>query len=172
MTFTLASTLAGQYSPGWAVFAGAIGALAMLVVIYGGRAMGMTRMDLLRTLGTMVLPKGSTSTVYGVGLMIHLMMGAGLALIHTGLLHAFDPTSTAAAAGLGILIGAVHGTMVTAAMPVMLRMGHPLVKDGTIDDPGPAMTGFGKMTPVGMVMAHVVYGLVVGAIYAGAVAVG
>lgn len=172
MTFTLASTLAGQYSIGWALLAGAVGAMGMLMVIYGGRAMGMTKMDLLRTLGTMVQPKGSTNVVYGIGLMIHVMMGAGLALVHTGLLHAFDPSSTGAAVGLGILLGAAHGVMVTVAMPAMLKMGHPLVKDGTIDDPGPAMTGFGKMTPVGMVMAHVVYGLLVGAIYAGAVAVG
>ncbi len=172
MTTTLASSLAGQYSAGWAIFAGAIGAMAMLVVIYGGRAMGMTKMDLLRTLGTMVQPKGSTNVVYGIGLMMHLMMGAAFGLLHTGLLHAFDPTSTGAATGLGILIGAVHGMIVTGGMPIMLRMGHPLVKDGTIDDPGPAMTGFGKMTPIGMVMAHVVYGIVVGAIYAGAVAIG
>ncbi len=171
MTSILATSLAGQYSAGWAILAGAIGAAAMLVVIYGGRAMGMTKMDLLRTLGTMVQPKGSTNVVYGIGLMMHLMMGAAFGLLHTGLLHAFDPSSTGAATGLGILIGAVHGMMVTVAMPVMLKMGHPLVKDGTIDDPGPAMTGFGKMTPMGMVMAHVVYGILVGAIYAGAVAV-
>ena len=172
MTSILATTsLAGQYSAGWAILAGAIGAAAMLMVIYGGRAMGMTKMDLLRTLGTMVQPKGATNVVYGIGLMMHLMMGAAFGLIHTGLLHAFDPSSTGAATGLGILIGAVHGMIVTGGMPMMLKMGHPLVKDGTIDDPGPAMTGFGKMTPMGMVMAHVVYGIVVGAIYAGAVAV-
>ncbi len=29
------------------------------------------------------------------------------------------------------------------------------------------MTGFGKTTPVGMVMAHVVFGAVAGAIYVG-----
>jgi len=54
-------------------------------------------------------------------------------------------------------------------MPMMLTMGHPLVKDGTIANPGTAMMGFGRMTPMGMVVAHVVYGLVLGAIYVGAV---
>ncbi len=169
MTSILATTLAGNYSAGWAIFGGAAGALAMLVVIYGGRAMGMTKMDLLRTLGTMVQPKGNTNVVYGTGLMMHLMMGAAFGLVHAGLLHAFDPTSGGAAFGLGILLGAVHGMMVTGGMPMMLKMVHPLVKDGTIDDPGVAMTGFGRMTPMGMVMAHVVYGIVIGAIYYGAV---
>ncbi|MFQ5557597.1 MAG: hypothetical protein ACE5GB_08850 [Acidimicrobiales bacterium] len=169
MTYTIATDLAGNYSAGWAILAGIIGAMAMLVVIYGGRAMGMTSMDLLRTLGTMVQPRGSTNLVYGIGLMMHAMMGAAFGLVHAGLLHAFDPSSGGAGAGLGILIGAVHGVIVTGGMPTMLTMGHPLVKDGTVSAPGPAMTGFGKMTPMGMVLAHVVYGLVTGAIYVAAV---
>lgn len=169
MTSILATTLAGNYSAGWAIFGGAVAAMAMLVVIYGGRAMGMTRMDLLRTLGTMVLPKADEKVVYGVGLMMHLMMGAAFGLLHAGLLHAFDPSSGGAAFGLGILIGAVHGMLVTGGMPFMLKMAHPLVKDGTIEDPGIAMSGFGKMTPMGMVMAHAVYGIVIGIIYYGAV---
>jgi len=70
-----ATQLAGNYSVGWALLAGAIGAMAMLAVIYGGRAMGMTTMDLLRTLGSMMQPRGSNAVVYGIGLMVHLMMG-------------------------------------------------------------------------------------------------
>lgn len=165
----IATELAGNYSVGWALLAGVIGAMAMLPVIYGGLAMGMTKMDLLRTLGSMVQPKGSDAIIYGVGLMMHAMMGAAFGLVHAGLLHAFDPSSVGAATGLGILIGAVHGVIVTGAMPVMLTMGHPLVKDGTITAPGPAMTGFGKMTPMGLIVAHVAYGLVTGAIYVAAV---
>lgn len=165
----IATELAGNYSIGWALLAGVIGAMAMLPVIYGGLAMGMTKMDLLRTLGSMVQPKGSDATIYGIGLMMHAMMGAAFGLVHAGLLHAFDPSSGGAAVGLGILIGAVHGTIVTGVMPMMLTMGHPLVKDGTITAPGPAMTGFGKMTPMGLVVAHVAYGLVTGAIYVAAV---
>ncbi len=164
-----ATQLAGNYSAGWALLAGAIGAMAMLPVIYGGRAMGMTTMDLLRTLGSMMQPRGNDAALYGIGLMVHLMMGAGFGLLHAGLLHAFDPSSGGAAAGIGILIGVVHGMIVTVMMPMMLTMAHPLVKDGTIDPPGPAMTGFGKMTPMGMVVGHLVYGLVLGAIYVGAV---
>ena len=67
---------------------------------------------------------------------------------------------------MGVVIGVVHGALVTAAMPVMLTMGHPLVKSGEIPAPGPFMTGFGRMTPLGMVMAHAVFGLVTGVLYA------
>ena len=165
MTMLLAIDLAGNFSLGNAVIAGLVGGIAMLPVIYGGRAMGMTSMDLLKTLG-MMMPKADGMTAYGLGLMMHLMMSAAFGIAHAGLLHAFDPSSTGAATGLGVLFGAVHGLIVTIAMPMMLKMRHPLVKSGEQDDPGPFMTGMGKMTPVGMVMGHVVFGLVAGAVYA------
>ena len=53
-TAVLALDLNNNFSAGSAVVAGLVGAVAMLMVIYGGRAAGMTSMDLLRTLGTMV----------------------------------------------------------------------------------------------------------------------
>ncbi len=165
----VALDLAGNFSAGDAIVSGLIAAVAMLAVVYGGKAMGMTTMDLLKMLGTMVSPKAEGTTAYGIGLMVHLMMGAGFALIDAGLLHAFDPTSSGSAAGLGLLFGAIHGMVVTVMMPAMLKMAHPLVKSGEMDDPGQFMTGMGKMTPIGMVMAHVVFGLVAGAYYASAI---
>ena len=164
-TSTLAVDIAGNFEPGTAILAGLVGAVAMLVVIYGGKAMGMTRMDLLKTLGTMAVPKGATNVVYAVGAMMHLMMGAVFGLVHAGLLHVVDPSSDGAAAGFGALFGGVHGMVVAFMMPVMLTMMHPLVRSGAMDAPGVAMTKLGKMTPMGIAMAHIVFGLVTGAIY-------
>jgi hypothetical protein len=162
----IALELAGNYNVGGAIVAGMVGAMAMLMVIYGGRAMGMTSMDLLKTLGTMVSPKADDRTAYGIGLMVHLMMGAVLGLVHAGVLHALAPSSDGGALGWGIVIGLVHGMVVTVVMPMMLTMAHPLVKSGEMSAPGSLMTGFGKMTPMGMVMAHAVFGLVTGYLYA------
>ena len=146
-TSILAFSLAGNYEAGTAILAGLVGAVAMLMVMYGGRAMGMTSMDLLRTLGTMVSPGRATSAVYGIGLIVHLMMGAAFGLIHAGLLHAVDPSTEGGAAGLGLLFGLGHGAVVAIMMPIMLTMAHPLVRSGDMPKPGVAMTGFGKMTP-------------------------
>ncbi len=168
-TSTLAVDLAGNFEPGSAILAGLVGAVAMLVVISGGKAMGMTRMDLLKTLGTMAVPKAASNVVYAVGAMMHLMMGAVFGLVHAGLLHVVDPTSDGAAAGFGALFGGIHGVMVAFMMPVMLTMMHPLVRSGDMPAPGVAMTNFGKMTPMGIAVAHVAFGLVTGAIYVAAV---
>ena len=165
----LALDLNNNFSAGSAVVAGLVGAVAMLMVIYGGRAAGMTSMDLLRTLGTMVAPKSTGGSTYAIGLMMHLMMGAGFGLVHAGLLHAAAPTTTSAATVLGLVFGLAHGVIVVAMMPAMLTMGHPLVRSGAMPTPQVAMTGYGKMTPMGMTMAHVVFGLVAGVLYVGAV---
>jgi hypothetical protein len=77
------------------------------------------------------------------------------------------PTSTIAVdlagnfePGTAILAG-----LVAFMMPVMLTMMHPLVRSGDMPAPGIAMTELGKMTPMGIVMAHVAFGLVAGAVY-------
>lgn len=165
----VALALSGNYDPGAAVLGGVVGAVAMLAVIYGGKAMGMTTMDLLRTLGTMVAPDASKQTAYGIGLMMHLMIGAAFGLVHAGILTALDPTSNGGATVIGLMIGVVHGLVVTMALPMMLTMAHPLVRRGDVERPGVALSGFGAMTPVGVTMAHAMFGLVAGAIYVGAV---
>ena len=113
----------------------------------------------------MVAPSASQSAVYAIGAMMHLMMGAVFGIVHAGLLHATDPSTEGGAAGLGALFGAGHGMIVAAMMPIMLTMAHPLVRNGTMPAPGVAMTGMGKMTPMGIVMAHVAFGVVAGSIY-------
>jgi hypothetical protein len=165
---TLAIDLAGNFDVGIAVWAGIVGAAAMLVVIYGGLAMGMTRMDLLRTLGTMIAPHASTSTIFAVGALVHAMMGAAFGLAHAGIITGLDPSTSGAATGLGLLIGLVHGLAVTLVLPTMLTMAHPLVRHGDVARPGAMLTGFGTMTPMGVVAAHGMFGLVAAAIYAGA----
>lgn len=163
----LAVSLAGNFELGTAIWAGVVAAVAMLGVIYAGLASGMTSMNLLRTLGTMIAPRGADAVVYGLGLMMHLMMGAVFGVVHAGLLHAVDVGSDGAAVGYGVLFGVIHGLMVAMTMPIMLTMMHPLVRSGEMPKPGVAMTNLGKMTPMGIVMGHVVFGLVAGAIYVG-----
>jgi hypothetical protein len=164
-----AASLAGNYQAGAAILAGLIGGLAFLAVVYMGLGTGMTRMNFLPMLGSMMAPKASRSVTYGIGLVIHLMASAAFGLAHAGILTAIDVDSVGAAAGWDVVIGAVHGIGVLILMPMMLTMAHPLVRRGDLERPGAFLTGFGSMTPVGSLAAHVVFGLVVGSIYAGIV---
>lgn len=165
----LGASLAGSFDAGSAFFAGVLGGLAFLVVVTMGRAIGMTRMNFLEVLGTMLAPNAKSGTVYGLGLMAHLMASAAFGLLHAGLLHALDVTSVGQAAAWDLAIGTVHGVIVLMVLPMILTAMHPLVRKQAMEIPGVALTGFGRGTPVGSLMAHVVFGLVVGAVYAGAV---
>jgi len=161
-----AASLGGNFTPGAAILAGLVGGLVFLAVVSMGLGIGMTRMNLLRVLGSMMVPKAPRGTTYAIGFVVHMMLSAVFGLVHAGVLTAIDVTSVGSAAAWDVLIGAVHGAGVLILMPVMLVMAHPLVRMGELERPGVLMTGFGSMTPVGSLLAHVAFGLVTGAIYA------
>jgi hypothetical protein len=159
------TTLAGHFSAGWAVAAGLAGGLAFLLVVYTGLAIGMTRMNFLEVLGTMFSPSGAKTTVYGIGVSVHLMMSAAFGLADAALLHAIGVTTVGQGAGWGLLIGAGHGLVILAVFPTVLTAMHPLVRKQAMDSPGVALTGFGSGTPIGSLMAHAAFGVVTAAIY-------
>lgn len=163
------SALAGSYSGGAAIVGGLLGGLVFLMVVYMGLAVGMTRMDFLHILGSMMAPRSSVAAARTLGFVAHMMLSVVFGLVHAGLLHAVDVTSVAAATGWDALFGLVHGVLVLMMMPVMLNAMHPLVREGKIESPGVAMVGFGSMTPAGSLMAHVAFGVVTGAYYAAVV---
>lgn len=168
-TLIATTTLAGHFTAGWALLAGLLGGVAFLAVVTMGRAVGMTRMNFLEMLGTMLVPNAGKATVYATGLGVHLMASAGFGLAHAGLLHAIGITSVGQAAGWDLVLGMAHGALVLAMLPPALTRMHPLVRTHVMDRPGIALTGFGSGTPIGSLMAHVAFGLVVGSVYAAAV---
>ena len=161
-----AASLGGNFTAGAAILAGLIGGFAFLAVVYMGLGTGMTRMNFLSMLGSMMAPKVPRGTTYAIGFVIHMMASAVFGLIHAGILTAIDVTSVGSAVAWDVLIGAVHGVGVVIVMPMMLGMAHPLVRSGELERPRILMTGFGSMTPMGSLLAHVAFGLVTGAIYA------
>jgi hypothetical protein len=164
-----AASLGGNFAAGAAILAGLIGGLAFLAVVYMGLGTGMTRMNFLSILGSMMAPKAPKTTTYVIGFVIHMMLSAVFGLVHAGILTAIDVTSVGSAAAWDVLIGAVHGVGVLIALPMMLAMAHPLVRTGALERPGALLTGFGSTTPMGSLAAHVAFGVIAGSIYAGIV---
>lgn len=155
-----------DFDIGMAVLGGLAGTAAMTVVMYMGYMMRM-KMDMPMTLGTMFLPKGGAAWV--VGLMIHLMMGTIFFIIYATLFSALGVQS--AIPGWSALFGVVHAAIAGTAFG-MMPMLHPRMATGsatsseTVPMPGFFGTKMGMMGPMSIVMVHVVYGLVGGAIYA------
>jgi hypothetical protein len=150
----------GEISWLGAIIWGVVATIAFTLFSMMGTAVGMTRMDLLDLLGSMVAPPGSTAS-RAIGAMLHLGNGALLAIAWVyGVTLVGLPANWLTAVGWSVILWAL-------ALLMMSTMGsvHPAIKKGEQEDPGPAATNFGAMTPVGSLMGHVVYGLVLGLAY-------
>ncbi len=151
-----------EYNSPAALSAGIIGGLAMLIPVYLGRMMmpEQMKMDLLKMLGTMMLPVSGMT--YGIGLMIHLVMSLVFASAHAAFYLWLDIESSYA---IGILFGIVHfiGTgmffgMITASI-------HRGVRDGAVEAPGFFALKLGVPTAMGALVVHILFGLLVGGLY-------
>lgn len=143
-----------------AIIWGIVATIVFTLFSMMGKKMGMTRMDLLDLLGSMFVDPG-TSTSKRLGLMMHLMNGALLAIAWAyGAALLNLPANWITAMGWSVVLWLL-------ALMMMSTMGsvHPAIKNGTQEDPGPAATNYGKKTPLGSLIGHLIYGLVLGLLY-------
>lgn len=167
-----------DFEPGWAILVGLIGGAIMSVILYMGIAMmpQQMKMNLFMMLGSMVFPVGAAAFVMGA--MIHAVMSIAFGLIHGAVFAAADIDSAQAAWGL--LFGLVHWAVVGMALGMMPLM-HPRIRSEgprlipqagggstsqeLLDPPGFYALGYPPMTAMGFLMLHLVFGVVVGALY-------
>lgn len=133
-----------------ALLAGLVGTVVMTMLMMMAPRMGLPKMDMLGMLGTMVAPPGGGAQALGA--VMHLMMGALLAVGYA-LVWSWGLVGHPGWLG-GALLGLVHGLLAAMAMPMMTRM-HPRK---------PEAEG-GALAVVGILMGHVVFGLVVAGVY-------
>lgn len=113
-------------------------------------AMGMPKMDIIGMLGTMFTANQGTARL--IGIVVHFMMGAIFAIIYALL---WSAGIGAAIWWWGLIFGAVHAVVAMVGMPVMMQI-HPR----------PPEMARGVMTMVGLLMGHMVFGLIVALVYA------
>ncbi|MBX7233155.1 MAG: hypothetical protein K1X65_02150 [Caldilineales bacterium] len=136
-----------------AVIAGLAGTAAMTLLMMLAPAMGMPKMDIMGMLGSMVSKDAGRARV--IGAVMHFMMGIVFALIYTFL---WGRGIGSAAVVWGLIFGLVHGLVVGVMMPMMSRM---MPSSSTS-----AAGGSGGMARlIGLVMGHLVFGLVVALVY-------
>ncbi|MPY81201.1 MAG: hypothetical protein GEV04_22835 [Actinophytocola sp.] len=140
-----------------AIVWGVIGTIAFTLFSIVGAAMRMTRMDLLGMLGNTIARPGSRASK-GIGLVIHHMNGAILAIAW---LYTVALLGLPANWATGLAWGAVL-TLLALLMMTTIGSVHPAMRSGAQDDPGPAAVNFGALTPVGSLLGHLVYGVVLG----------
>lgn len=163
-----------------AVIAGLVGGAVMSMMIAMMRKAGKTEMDMALIEGSML--SGDRGKAKAIGTFMHLVVFSGLIIgsIYAWLFDVFG-VSDGNAWWVGALYGIVHGIIAGLVMSVLPAM-HPRMRGGVESDevdrvggpsdgslllkpPGVFAKNYGPATPPGVLMVHVVYGLVVGLVY-------
>jgi hypothetical protein len=152
-----------EFEVGTAIGAGLVGGIVMIVLLYGGIMMmpGQMRMNLLYMLGSMMGMRGGSAYIVGLGM--HLMASIAFGIIHAAIFAAGDIED-------GVLLwGAVFGlghAVITGTMLTMMPVMHAEIQAGRLEAPGAFGISLGQPTAMGFVVLHVIFGAVVGVIYA------
>ncbi len=162
-----------------ALVAGLAGTIAMTAMMRGATAMGMTNMPSMTLIqGTMFTDDPDKANRIGVATHVVMMgtivFGIGYALVFSALGEASLLTGALLGLGHGIVAGlamAMMGSMhprMTAPTTATRAEGDVLTVTGgetTLVEPGIFAKNYGPMTPVGLVIGHVVFGAVVALVY-------
>lgn len=156
-----------SFSLGPALLAGFVGTIAMTVVMMAGRSMRMTSLDMPLLIGGMVTDDDERART--IGNVVHLLMGT----VVFGIAYALLFTALDSASGLsGGLLGLAHGAALGLVVMPMMGLVHPRMRvtagPSRLEAPGVMGLAYGRGTPLGLLMTHLVYGLVVALVYTAA----
>lgn len=144
--------------PGRAILFGVLGAAAISLFTAVLRAAGLP-LSIEIILGTLTgLEPGGGA--FGVGLLIHLMMGALFGLLYG---YLFERVWDHGGAFTGMLTAVVHAALIGIAIGLTPQF-HPLIPE-QMPDPGPYFANLGVLGVVTFFGAHMLYGAIVGAGY-------
>ena len=132
-----------------AIIAGSTGRMAMLLLIYGGPLIGLPRIDVVSTLGS--LAASSKQDAVTLGGAIHFAMGILFAIIYAALWSVGIGSPTW---WWGLIFGAIHGILVILLLLMVIRM-YPQLSE--------LINGLPVM--VAILLNHMVFGVVVALVY-------
>jgi uncharacterized membrane protein YagU involved in acid resistance len=151
----------------WLVW-GFAGTVVLTTLMAGSQGIGMTRMNIPYLVGTMVTPDRDRAKVLGIAL--HLLNGLMFSLVYVATFHLWGGATW----WRGAVIGFVHAAFVLMVglpalpglHPRMAReqQGPTVVRQ--LEPPGFLALHYGLRTPISVLLAHIAFGVVIGAFYA------
>ncbi len=148
-----------------AIVGGLAGTVVLTTLLRAASELGLTRMDLPFLLGTAVTSDRVRAKAAGYAL--HFVFGLLFALAYYAVFLVIDRSGVL----LGALLGFVHALFAGSALVnVLLPVVHPRMGTGfdaagatpLLEPPGFLLLNYGRETPLVTVVAHVVYGAIVG----------
>ena len=149
------------------LLAGFVGTVLLTTLEAGAQQLHMTRMSIPYLLGTAFTPLRDRAKV--IGFFVHLVNGQLFALLYVAVFDAMHEVSILR----GAVMGVVHAAVVLLVVVPLLPSMHPRVatlEQGPtemrqIEPPGPFALHYGVTTPLMVVVAHALFGAVIGWLY-------
>jgi hypothetical protein len=141
---------------------GALGTILLTTVLAASQGMRLTRMNLPYLLGTMLTPRRDRAALVGFG--VHALNGWVFALLYFAAFRSLGLATW----WLGALLGMLHAAFVLTVGMVLLPGMHPRMASETagptpvrqLEPPGFLALHYGRATPLSVVAAHVLFGIV------------
>ena len=134
-------------------------------VMYGAQRLGYSRLSIPFLVGTLFT--GERSSAQALGVVFYLMGGWLFAFIYYFIFSAIGRTGWE----IGLLIGAVHGAVLLVMLLPLLPYVHPRMASEyegpthvrRLQPPEFLGLNYGYRTPLTTIVAHALYGLILGA---------
>jgi hypothetical protein len=144
-----------------------VATLMLTGIMRGSQETGVTRMDIPLMLGTIVTADRDRAKFWGF--ILHMVNGLLFGVVYAAVFHSWRRASPL----LGALIGFFHGLLVLATAIPLLPGLHPRMASSFtgpqpttgLEPPGFLGMNYGRRTPVITVLAHMVYGAIIGQFY-------
>lgn len=150
----------------WALW-GFVATIVLTTVMAGSQGLGFTRMSLPYMLGSMFTPSRDRAKL--IGFFLHLINGWLFSLIYVAAFYLWGGATW----WRGGLTGLVHaGFVLTVGMRLMPGL-HPRMASEQqgptltrqLEPPGFLALNYGFQTPISVIIAHIIFGVVLGAFY-------
>jgi hypothetical protein len=148
---------------GWATF-GFVATVLLTGIMVASQLLGLSRMDLPLMLGEFFVERPGRARI--VGFFVHLLNGQIFALLYAAAFALIGRATW----WMGGLFGLLHGLAALTVIVPLLPGVHPRMaseRSGpelhtVLEPPGPLGLNYGRETPLFTLIAHVVYGVVLG----------
>jgi uncharacterized membrane protein YagU involved in acid resistance len=146
---------------------GFVSTVVLTAILAGSQGLGLTRMNIPYLLGTMFTPNRDRAKLYGI--LFHLVNGWIFSLIYVAAFHAWGMATW----WLGAVTGVVHAAFVLAVGVALLPGLHPRMASEQygptvvrqLEPPGFLALHYGTRTPISVLLAHAVFGIILGSFY-------
>lgn len=146
---------------------GFVATVVMSTTMEGSRGLGWSRMSLPFMLGTIFTPNYDRAAL--IGITVQYGIGLLIALLYALIFESWHRATW----WLGGALGLVHGLAFLVLLMPLLPSVHPRMANErfgpdptrALEPPGFLALNYGSRTPLFTIVAHVAYGMIIGACY-------